>query len=71
MTLEELEQELESALDGYRFISNHNIENFHLMDQADREHMLPQILDEMNREAFYVFSDFKENIIEYLKQVKE
>lgn len=68
MNIEDLDNELEQAISLYRLGMTSLIENFHLMTEDEQKYMLPQILDDMNRHAFYTFVEFRDNIMEYLKE---
>lgn len=67
MELDQLENKLEEAIDGYRYHVVKIVNEYHTWKKADQDYMLSEVLDEMNRHAFYTFVEFKHNIMEYLK----
>ncbi|WP_449354398.1 hypothetical protein ACUL41_14820 [Virgibacillus natechei] len=70
MTLKQLENQLDQAIESYRGEVVNIVDSFHNSNEKERQHVLPETLDDMNRQAFYTFYEFQKNIIKYLKEVE-
>lgn len=68
MKIDELDRQLEECMRSYASMVTKEVEDLQKMNNDMRSYFLPQILDELNRNAFYMFGDFKHNIIQYLKE---
>ncbi|MGN4930283.1 hypothetical protein [Bacillus cereus group sp. MYBK14-1] len=65
MKTENLEKQLNKALDDFRENTLFKLETF---EQAhENEYLTKDDLEEINRQVFYCLHDFKKVIVEYLK----
>lgn len=65
MTIEELEEKLEESIDNF------SIESHYHVARKSGEELNEYDYDEICRQTFYVFHDFKENIIKYLRELEK
>lgn len=70
MDIEELEGQLNDTVDTYRSEVSTLMYDYASMDEEEKAFHLPNMLDHMNKHAYYTFVQFQENIIEYLRSVK-
>jgi len=70
MELKQLEQELDDSLYVHHREVVGIVEKFHIMDKEDREYMLSEILEGINRQTFYTFLEYKNNLLKYLKELE-
>ncbi|TYR78449.1 hypothetical protein FZC66_19390 [Priestia megaterium] len=68
MKLKELEEKLDESLEAYRKETIFTVDTFNQKEYS--EDAIKETLEQIGRQTFYTFYEFKKHIIEYLSEIE-